>query len=359
MVPLAALALVFATVAQAGATADRNKSAYLSAANGAVAARGYQATPLPALSSIFAQSSADGINALGQVAGTSNVGGTPSGRVFWHATLWTPGVGLRDLDTRGGVQLSGAYAVNDAGHVVGYDFGTGTAFRWTPESGIRSLEAAPGSPAQAAADINNAGQVVGRTLDDSRALLWDAAGGVQVLGPGSAEAINDPGQVVGTTGAEAFVWTPGQGIATFSVGGARTVATDINDHGHVVGYYSVAGGQNGFLWTAADGIRLLGSVWPRAINEAGTVVGRSENGFGFVWTDEHGLTDLNTLIDPADALGRHVAEANDINDAGQIAANAGGFGLLLTPIPELGTLALFALGLLGGRLAVGRRAKRC
>jgi hypothetical protein len=62
------------------------------------------------------------------------------------------------------------------------------------------------------------------------------------------------------------------------------------------------------------------------------------------------MRDLNDLIDPA--LGITLAQANAINDSGQIVANWFGSpdvppnSYVLTPVPEPSTLALFGVALL-------------
>jgi uncharacterized membrane protein len=287
------------------------------------------------------ESSANGINAAGQVVGTKVVGYSDSGKMYWQASRWSPGSGWQALGAWSGD--STGEAINDAGDVVGYNYRAGQAFRWTDAGGFQGL---PGDYGIFPSRINNAGQVLGAPF------VWDAAGTPQIFTLGTPNAINDRGQIAGLTGeGQAFVWTPGEGMTTFSGGGASTVATDINDRGQVVGHYDApSGGRNGFLWSAADGFRPFdrtvdGSLLPQAINDTGTVVGRSDAGFGFVWTAEDGVRDLNTLLDPADPTRAFVTSANDINDVGQIVADAGSLGLLLTPVPEPGTLALFALGL--------------
>lgn len=295
---------------------------------------------------------ATGINAAGQVVGTRIVGYSGSGRMFWQASRWSPDTGWQALGPWQG-DTSGD-AINDAGDVAGYNFCCGQAFRWSAATGTYGGLPGPGGEivGPSAYRINNAGQVIAPGLP----WVWDATGTPQDFPYGSPQAINNLGQIVGTTQGSAFLWTPGEGLTTISHGGANTVAVDINDSGQVLGYYDASDGvRNGFLWTASGGLRpfdrtFAGSLTPMAINDMGTVVGRSHAGFGFVWTAENGMGDLNTLLDPADGNHAFVDNATDINDAGQILAHAGYTALLLNPVPEPGTLALFALGLLVGTL---------
>lgn len=144
----------------------------------------------------------------------------------------------------------------------------------------------------------------------------------------SASAINDLGQVVGTsetaTGARrAFLWTAAGGMMDLgTLGGADSSANDINNLGQVVGSSSTASGNQGaFLWTAAGGMvapfPTLGGAdgIPYAINDAGQVAGRSLTPSGdrhaFVWTTADGLIDLGTL-------GGAVSFAYGISEAGRV-----------------------------------------
>jgi len=114
-----------------------------------------------------------GINNLGQVVGASD---TASGER--HAFRWTLEGGMQDLGTLGGA-LSEAYAVNDAGHVVGYSRTAvgDRAFLWTPGDGMRELDNGDGTRSWAFA-INNAGQVAGAShfpdlaFNEYHACLW-------------------------------------------------------------------------------------------------------------------------------------------------------------------------------------------
>lgn len=115
--------------------------------------------------------------------------------------------------------------------------------------------------AGSAQDINAYGQVVGSL--GSNAFLWTpttangGAGNVTVLGSGYGAAINSMGQVVGSTSAGAgFLFTPSiaQGTSgtttALNITGATfgTTPRGINDNGTVVGSYETAGLVHGFQW---------------------------------------------------------------------------------------------------------------
>jgi probable HAF family extracellular repeat protein len=271
------------------------------------------------------RSEAYALNELGQVVGYStNAYGVP------HAFLWTPGVGMQDVVGGGGVSnVSVARGINDRGEVVGemslpYPTPTGKAewraFLWTPRGGLRSLGALGGELTSSGAyAINNAGQVVGRSYSPDRVPPND---------PGS-----DPEYF-----SHAFLWTPGQGmkdLGGFGIGYA--VAYAINDAGLVVGkswVSSVLSEEYGYsgrpvLWEPGQPIRDLGGLWygphnsaAYAINEAGQVVGASDMGIAFrdgasvqafLWSAADGMESLfpTTGLNTAQGINNHQQVVGD------------------------------------------------
>ena len=243
---------------------------------------------------------ASAINASGVVVGDNNV------RAFaWHNGSYT--------------DLGPGYAVgiNDSGTIVGYNV-YGIATIWQGGN-IEVLGVpAPGQYSHAMG-INNAGQVVAMiTYPDSRRFmaLWSSGSwSVTSLQVGSgALAINEAGQVVGSTGSStvgstghAFLWDNGllRDLGTLLPGGSG--AYDVNNLSQVVG--------NSY-----------------SFGEFGRTV-------AFLW-DQGVMYDLNTLLD-ATGVGWNVFTAQGINDLGQIVGTAyhpshGHRGVLLTPttIPE-------------------------
>jgi len=100
-------------------------------------------------------------------------------------------------------------------------------------------------------------------------------------------AVNNKGVVVGTThfllpddsqDFTAFVWSPRTGFELFLLG-TRSVPTDINDRGQIVGFFtSVTDSQDrGFMWSRTDGFTDLGDFLPRAINDHGVIAGDCES----------------------------------------------------------------------------------
>ena len=247
--------------------------------------------------------SASGINEAGQVVGYSALTTPPSGT---HAALWSNGT-ITDLTPQLGTNESGwATAINESGQVVG-NIGYAEAFLW--QNGVRTPLGDLGGGSSAANDINDSGVVVGSSSTDESASLGFMAhpfvwqnGVMTDLGllagdeDGGAAAINNAGQIVGSSGRtdpdtyesfyRAFLYSNGV-MTALPVPSSEAYAGDINDAGVVVGSMRAAGGFSNFHgWVYVDGI----------------------------------VTNLNTLI-PA-GTGLHIAYANAINNAGQIAATA-------------------------------------
>ena len=225
-----------------------------------------------------------------------------------HAFLHD-GTVFHDLGTLGGL-YSLAYAINEAGQIVGLS--------------------TPAGPAE----------FVGSSTWASRAFLY-ANGTMQDLNSLAGDS----------------TWTLESALA-------------INDQGLIVGYGTTGGARRGFLYddgTVVDMGVLSGfnNSMARDVNASGDVVGMmysdslkyfsmTTNGDELAFLHRDGTTyDLNSMIDPSS--GWVLEAAHGINDQGQIV----GYGLfndgetqtrrafLLTPVPEPSGIALGGLGLLG------------
>ena len=144
---------------------------------------------------------------------------------------------------------------------------------------------------------------------------------------GTARAINNAGQIVGTSAttsgdSHAFLWTAAGGMTDLgTLGGTASTAWAINNRGHIVGVSTLASGQSHpFYWTPAGGMQDLGSFGGDfgiafSINDLDQVVGRSDLPDGsiraFLWTARGGLVDLSRVVGDN-------SEALDINNRQQI-----------------------------------------
>lgn len=197
------------------------------------------------------------INNRGDVVGGSN------GANGQRAVLWRNGK-IIDLGTLNG-NPTFAYAINDNGQIVGTSTtatGELRGFLW--ENGrMRDLGIDGGVIPR---DINNKGQVVG-SLDfgdnggRQRAFLWENGVVTRLQAPGilsSAHAINDKGEIVGgylidvEVGAHPVRWYQGSmtELGLLPKGNAGGAAA-INDSGQIVGTSNVqpnSAAERGFLW---------------------------------------------------------------------------------------------------------------
>lgn len=256
------------------------------------------------------ESSAGGVNLSGVVVGQSHVDGVNPP----HAVRWTNGV-MTDLGTGyGSGSGSAARGINDDGTVVGVRYASQSSpTRAVVWRGGRIIDlgslggttTAPWSTLSEAYAVNNAGQVVGAALPTGgyplHGFVW-ANGVMRDLGGlgGTGEAtvglgINGTGSVVGfsqTRSGEThgFLWTDGTMRDLGVLGPAFTYrssqASGINDAGVVVGSARVSGADYGYS---------VGTVWRNGV-----------------------LTDLNSVVNvPA---GRRIRHAMDVDDKGVIVA---------------------------------------
>ncbi|GAG13166.1 unnamed protein product, partial [marine sediment metagenome] len=244
-----------------------------------------------------------------------------------HAFVWMCDM-MTDIGTPDGFLVSGATSVNDYGQVVGYANGayqSQYAYLWE-DGNWTYIGTLPDLDYSASFDINNPGQIVGHSFmlgpgGGSLAWIYEDGNltGLGTLGGGrsSAYALNDEGQVVGSSRTNnnkthAFLWENGTmtdlGVLPNETGSA---AYDINENGQVCGSSSHKLNQYPFptfrtacFWDGDDIIeigKLPGYTRNNAaggINDQCQVVGySSDNGndpHAFIWEDGV-LTDLNDL----------------------------------------------------------------
>jgi probable HAF family extracellular repeat protein len=249
---------------------------------------------------------------------------------------------LTDLGT---LKLGSArvHDINSLGQVVGASgapHGSGTrAFFWSRKTGMIDLAALPGGDYSVASAINDSGQVVGtsNSRNGIHAFLWTATNGLQKLpaisgtNSTSAYAINGAGQIAGVSGSHATLWNgntaTGNTIKDLgTLGGAWSEAHGISSDGQVVGVSDTSSSPHAFLWKDGSPMEDLG-VLPgdstsRAnhVNDQGEVVGASEGPGSvraFIWTSSAGMQPIGSL------QGGHYTEAFGINNIGQVVGQSG------------------------------------
>lgn len=248
------------------------------------------------------------VNESGVIVGEQQA--TTSG-AFHHAVRWTNGTML-DLGTLGGVHSS-AYAIADDGRIVGLSLlannTTPRAFLW--QNGVMTDLGTLGGVKSHAFDISNGGFVVGvadrpdgvphafrYTLAPSGAVTSRLDLGELGAGASVAYAVNELGEVVGTSDWRAFVWRDGAMIDLNALISAEsewllTHATAINEQGQIAGRGMHLGNPRAFLLTPRE---------PADLNADGTVDGVDLAQVLGAWGSASPDQDLNDdgIVDGAD-----------------------------------------------------------
>jgi len=261
------------------------------------------------------------LNDRGQIVGASSVANGAT-----HAFLWDES-GMHDLGTLGH-EGSEAVRINEAGTIAGtvwtkyrqgWDgpaersadyLGSPIGALWQNRLGMLLDSTQPGPPLRVLA-MNEGGDVawthVART-DGNFGWLW-RDGNWQPLSRDRRNsfpyAINDRGDVVGTTGSHAAIWSEGsvrdlgvKACVAYSASSDCTysAAMDINESGQVVGVSTdVSGGYHFVLWEG-DTVHDLGPAALSAtvvINEHGQIAGAAGD-HAYFWSDGNKVT-LPTL----------------------------------------------------------------
>ena len=285
------------------------------------------------------------VNASGVVAGYHYFEASKQ----FHAAIYANGT-VKDLGTLPGGTSSSAEGINASGQVVGSsDRGDGLVHAFLYSNGIMTdLGALPGGATSYATGINDNGQIAGYSDTREPNTSWPqpehafsyANGHMTDLGNlGSsfavwsrANAINASGQIVGYSLTDegdrrAFLYSGGHMINLGTLGGSESVALGINSLGHVVGWSGLINdaANRAFIHTGGSMVDMgspdSGFKTARGINSSDAAVGYTPNsgdGPAFVYTPATGIRDLNSLIDSSKYFLR---EAYAISEAGQIIAS--------------------------------------
>ncbi len=282
---------------------------------------------------------AAGINDSGLIAGYVTAAGETRAVTFSGNRVTSLGV------LNGSTGDSFSAAINDAGQVAGSanlsDNTTQRAFRYTPGSGMSELGTL-GGVNSVGNDINQGGTVVGHSdlSTGSYHAFAYADGAMSDLGTlggtySSATALNDRGLVTGfsyTAGdayAHGFLYQNGNMTDLQTLGGRNSYAMGINNLGQVVGRSELLGGGSTHAFLYANGT----------------------------------MTDLNSLVDPGfEYVLRYAADISDTGQIAALGCNVAGTfcqGFMLSlaaPVPEPETWALMAFG--GVLVALAARRQR-
>ena len=239
------------------------------------------------------------------------------------AFIWQNGI-MKKLATLGGNNGS-SNQINSFGVIAGEvenaspDPGCPQRFQFKPVkwqgSKIVQLPTYPGDPDGVAYAINDAGQVVGSTgtcapfnptfvlaMVPAHPMLWEVDGTPRYLG------------TLGGTGSNP---------------NAANLTLNINNKGHAVGTSALPGDEtsHAFLWTKEKGMQDIGTLpgdfqsGAIAINDSDQMTGVSIGPDGpraVIWRNGS-IADLNTLVSPTPL---HLLFGNGINDSGEIAGVA-------------------------------------
>jgi MYXO-CTERM domain-containing protein len=224
-----------------------------------------------------------------------------------------------------GESYNTAYAINNAGQIVG-ESGTNDnkhhAILWNSKSQLVDLDILSGQYSYAKA-INTAGQVVGNLSDSAgyNAILWNNGTPIKLDSLGGstsyANGVNDSGQVVGVSLGinRAVIWNGTTATALASLGGSSSAAYAINNAGQIVGYEWSYNGSRAIVWGGSTAT-YLGDIGSAAfdINEAGAIIGQN-GGFATLWSNG-----VATILSPI--TGGYSSRVTSINNSGQVVGNS-------------------------------------
>lgn len=205
-----------------------------------------------------------------------------------------------DMGSLGG-GVSDLCAINSAGMVVGDSFtssGTAAEAFIYSNGAMANLQTTVGSPGHALA-INNAGTIVGWSGTRAAYVLY-SNGTISNLNASDATGINNSGTIVGdfaTNTGSNHGFSESDGVKTDlgTLGGSESWAAAINDSGTVAGrsYLPGDGAYHAFRYSNGMMTDITPSAslgWATAINNAGTIVGNyTISGSSYAYASSSGV----------------------------------------------------------------------
>jgi probable HAF family extracellular repeat protein len=232
------------------------------------------------------------------------------------------------------------YDINNNGQVIGYMFvGSATSFLYSAGQ-LTTLAAFQGSGAQAAysgvSGINDSGQMAGSV--NGQPILYSngqttSLGTVPPYPYGSAQSINNNGQLVGTdtpvisddSQGRAYLHSAGQNVDLGVLPGyLYSYAHDINDNGQIAGASSLGDSLHYHPSIYSNGsmtdLGTLGGVYGEAlvINASGAVAGRSMTSGSDYGSMRAFLYSSGAMHNLGVLPGTTMSEAHGINASGQV-----------------------------------------
>jgi uncharacterized membrane protein len=268
-----------------------------------------------------------------------------------------------------GSRSTTAIGINNSSQIVGsYTDSAGTTHGFLDTNSTFTTLDFPGSTFTQATGINNVGQIVG--FYSGGAFLYQngafsnlnipAARFVNAFGIPQQVAINDSGQIVGTTSdARGFLYANGQ--LTFLPTSAQypaITALGINNVGDIAGGLRPSSFIGGYPFVYKNGQYTSPSVpsdeaAAYGVNDAGHVLVYNGDSFG---SRTYLIVNGVTSAPPPDPLFQYFEGIpQGLNDADQIVGSDGLHGFLATPVPEPSSVLLFVSGLAGVGLLLRRK----
>jgi len=284
----------------------------------------------PAASNTYASA----INASGQVTGYCTDASGTHAFLKTGATITTFDGGTPNLSTGGnGINASGQVTGN---HLDGLGLNNGFVYAGgvvTPFT-ILNINNLP-TTYMVPRSINASGDIVGEYADvidpthgvyrgfiyhstTQTSTTFDAVGTFNILNPTVPVAINDLGQITGSSGAQGFIYTAGVGTVFSATNATQTVPRSINNLGDVVGMFydinNVAHGfinKGGIVTTYDIAGATTTDIW--SINDIGQIAGYYLDSANVA----HGFIQTGTVITTVDGPAAIETAVRSINASGQ------------------------------------------